>query len=79
MYAYLKGSELLVCCFNLSADAPQEIRLSEIYPVSDGWTVWVDSLADPEFALVSAAQGGRDWRMLQPHQGIVFYHPRIKP
>lgn len=78
MYAYLKGSELLVCCFNLSADAPQEIRLNAIYPVSDGWTVWIDSLADPEFALVSAAQGGRDWRMLQPHQGIVFYHPQIK-
>ncbi|WP_334074899.1 alpha-amylase [Paenibacillus sp. A14] len=79
MYAYLKGRELLVCCFNLSVEAPQEIRLNAIYPVSDGWTVWSDSLADPEFALVSTAQGGRDWRMLQPHQGIVFYHPRIKP
>lgn len=80
MYAYLYGGELLVGCFNLSPDEPQTVSMDAVYPVSKGWTVLIDSRADSESEpaqLHSAVDRQGEW-LLQPYQGMIFYHPQIK-
>ncbi|WP_435923659.1 alpha-amylase [Paenibacillus sp. DYY-L-2] len=78
IYAYLSGGELLVGCFNLSPGIPQTVNLDAVCPASHGWTILIDSLADSEPAGLSSADGGQNKWLLQPYQGMVFYHPQIK-
>lgn len=72
IYAYLKGNELLIGCFNLNDEKPQSVNTDSIFPVVGGFDVLIDSEDRADDLKKNLKQF-----VMQPNQAMILYHDGI--